>query len=308
MQKGVLGQDNARLFKTGHYREVMYRVRLERREKTWKRPVKPAYMNTPATGHRQQEKNAAITGHTKEETMKTLAIWNLKGGIGKTTTAINLAYSLVEDGKKVLLIDMDQQGNASSMMRRYNLHQRSITEVLEGRCYVLYAAKKTWIPGLYIIPADIRVRALTPQYHLTTAAKELDKEYDYCIIDCPPAAGAITREAVQAAAQVIIPVPATRWGCEGLDMVSDLIEEMSCGTERKILFTMFKNNAQSRKQIQTILESYQIPTYETAITRTEDAISAENMRKPIARCRKHSQAAADYRELAKEVMEDAKVK
>lgn len=239
--------------------------------------------------------------------MKTLAIWNLKGGIGKTTTAVNLAYSLVEAGKKVLLIDMDQQGNASSMMRRYNLHQRSITEALEGRCSVLSAIKKTWIPELSIIPADIRVRTLLPQCHLADEKEKLT-QYDYCIIDCPPAAGMITREAVQAANQVIIPVPATRWGCEGLDMVSDLIEEMSCGTERKILFTMFKNNAQSRKQIQTILESYQIPAYETAITRTEDAISAENMRKPIARCRKHSQAAADYRELAKEVMEDAKVK
>ena len=307
MQKGVLGQDNARLFKTGHYREVMYRVRLERREKTWKRPVKPAYMNTPATGRRQQEKDAVRTGHTKEETMKTLVIWNLKGGIGKTTTAINLAYSLVETGKNVLLIDMDQQGNASSMMRRYDLHQRSITEALEGRCSVLSAIKKTWIPGLSIIPADIRVRTLLPQCHLAGEREKLT-QYDYCIIDCPPAAGMVTREAVQAADQVIIPVPATRWGCEGLDMVSDLIEEMSYGTERKILFTMFKNNAQSRKQIQTILGSYQISAYETAITRTEDAISAENMRKPIARCRKHSQAAADYRELAKEVMEDAKVK
>ena len=74
--------------------------------------------------------------------MKTFAIWNLKGGIGKTTTAVNLAYSLVETGKKVLLIDMDQQGNASSMMRRYNLHQRSITEVLGGRSSLIYAAKR----------------------------------------------------------------------------------------------------------------------------------------------------------------------
>ena len=63
--------------------------------------------------------------------MEVITIWNLKGGVGKTTTAVNLAYSLVEIGKKVLLIDMDQQGNASSMMRRYNLHQRSIAEVLE---------------------------------------------------------------------------------------------------------------------------------------------------------------------------------
>ena len=118
----------------------------------------------------------------------------------------------------------------------------------------------------------------------------------------------MTWEALEASDQVIIPVPATRWGCEGLDMVQWLLREMCVKAEPKILFTLFKNNAQSRKNIQEILANYSFPAYETAITRTEDAISAENMRKPIARCRKHSQAAADYRELAKEVMEDAKVK
>lgn len=242
--------------------------------------------------------------------MKTFAIWNLKGGIGKTTTAINLAYSLVEAGKKVLLIDMDQQGNASSMMRRYNLHQRSITEVLGGRSSLIYAAKKTWIPRLYIIPADIRVRNITVKRRLIgiMEREKLENQYDYCIMDCPPAAERMTWEALEASDQVIIPVPATRWGCEGLDMVQWLLREMRVKAEPKILFTLFKNNAQSRKNIQEILANYSFSAYETAITRTEDAISAENMRKPIARCRKYSQAAADYRELAKEVMEDAKVK
>ena len=175
---------------------------------------------------------------------------------------------------------------------------------------MIYATKKTWIPGLYIIPADIRARNIPVKRRLIgiMEREKPEKQYDYCIMDCPPAAGRMAWEALQAAGRVIIPVPATRWGCEGLDMVQQLLREMSVKAEPKILFTMFKNNAQSRKQIQTILADYQIPAYETAITRTEDAISAENMRKPIARCRKHSQAAADYRELAKEVMEDAKIK
>ena len=242
--------------------------------------------------------------------MKTLAIWNMKGGIGKTTTAVNLAYSLVEAGKKVLLIDMDQQGNASSMMRRYNLNQRSITEALEGRSSVLSAAKKTWIPGLYILPADIRARSVTVKRSLIglLEQKEAAGWYDYCIIDCPPAAGRMTWEALQAARRVLIPVPATRWGCEGLDMVLWLLRNMSVEAEPKLLFTLFKNNLQSRDNIRTILSNYPVRAYETVITRTEDAVSAENVRKPIDRCRKHSQAAADYRELAKEVMEDAKVK
>lgn len=242
--------------------------------------------------------------------MKAIAVWNLKGGIGKTTTAINLAYSLVEAGKKVLLIDMDQQGNASSMMRRYNLHQKSITEVLEGRSSLIYVAKKTWISGLYIVPADIRVRNITVKRRLIgiMEREKLEKQYDYCIMDCPPAAERMTWEALQASDQIIIPVPATRWGCEGLDMVQWLLREMLIEAEPKILFTLFKNNAQSRKNIQEILTNYSFPAYETAITRTEDVISAENVRKPIARCRRHSQAAEDYRDLAKEVLEDAETK
>ena len=242
--------------------------------------------------------------------MKAIAVWNLKGGIGKTTTAINLAYSLVEAGKKVLLIDMDQQGNASSMMRRYNLHQKSITEVLEGRSSLIYAAKKTWISGLYIIPADIRVRNITVKRRLIgiVEREKLEQQYDYCIMDCPPAAERMTWEALQASDQIIIPVPATRWGCEGLDIVQWLLREMLIEAEPKILFTLFKNNVQSRKNIHEILANYSFPAYETAITRTEDVISAENVRKPIARCRRHSQAAEDYRDLAKEVLEDAETK
>lgn len=132
--------------------------------------------------------------------------------------------------------------------------------------------------------------------------------FDYCIIDCPPAAEWMTREAIQSSERLIIPVPATRWGCEGLDMAQWLFPEMGVSAEPKILFTMFKNNAQSRKNIRNILKNYPLPAYETAITRTEDVISAENVRKPIVRCRRHSQAAEDYRDLAKEVLEDAETK
>lgn len=240
--------------------------------------------------------------------MEVITIWNLKGGVGKTTTAVNLAYSLVEIGKKVLLIDMDQQGNASSMMRRYNLHQRSIAEVLKKHCTILSAIKKTWIQNLFIIPADIRVREIKERRRLVWELEIVQELFDYCIIDCPPAAEWMTREALQSSERLIIPVPATRWGCEGLDMAQWLFPEMGVSAEPKILFTMFKNNAKSRKNIRNILKNYPLPAYETAITRTEDVISAENVRKPIARCRRHSQAAEDYRDLAKEVLEDAETK
>ena len=87
--------------------------------------------------------------------MKEITIPNLKGGVGNTIMAPNLAYSLVEIGKKVLLIDMDQQGNASSMMRRYNLYQRSIAEVLKKHCTILSAIKKTWIQKTCLLSRQI---------------------------------------------------------------------------------------------------------------------------------------------------------
>lgn len=243
--------------------------------------------------------------------MKTIAIYNLKGGIGKTTTSANLAYNLSQRGYKVLMIDMDQQGNLSTMFRRYNINQNTILHLLIDGIKPQRVIKRTRYKDLDIIPSDIRtvdVNPWTPDV-LKDALTGLD--YDYCIIDCPPAAGPCTVLAIHAADKVIVPVPATRWGKEGLNMVAELIEGYNEAAEIEILFTMFRKNKMSMENIKGIMWDYEYPVYDTVITRTEDIVAAENMRKPVALCRSKSMAAADYKEFTDEFLgrdKDAEIK
>ena len=123
--------------------------------------------------------------------MKTIAVYNNKGGIGKTVTSVNLAYELTVRGYKVLLIDTDPQGNASSFYRRYDLTKASVTELLLGarptRC-----KWRTRYPNLDIVPANSNLRTVDPNKlvggteTLRRALWVYENDYDYCVIDCAP--------------------------------------------------------------------------------------------------------------------------
>lgn len=143
--------------------------------------------------------------------MKTIAVYNNKGGIGKTVTSVNLAYELTVRGYRVLLIDTDPQGNASSFYRRYDLTKASVTELLMGarptRC-----KWRTRFKNLDIVSANSNLRTVDPGKlvagvgTLRLALWVYENDYDYCIIDCPPGVGFLIEVVMDAVEDVIIPL------------------------------------------------------------------------------------------------------
>lgn len=159
--------------------------------------------------------------------MRTVAIFNNKGGVGKTTTAVNLAYNLTELGKRVLIVDMDPQGNASAFYKRYDLTKKSVKEVLEGETRLTAVIRRTNYIDLDIIPANMTLQLLREE-KLVQGERTLFKKlwdvrnrYSYCVIDCPPAISVLSNLAMIAADRVIVPVKATEYAKNGLSTVMD---------------------------------------------------------------------------------------
>jgi chromosome partitioning protein len=158
--------------------------------------------------------------------MRILAIVNQKGGVGKTTTAVNMATALAAIGKRVLMLDLDPQGNASTGLG-IEPHQREITSynVLLGEASITQAILKTAIPGLNIVPSNIDLSAAEIELvSFTRREFQLQKRfseepllaYDYVIIDCPPSLGLITLNALTAGHTVMIPLQCEFYALEGL--------------------------------------------------------------------------------------------
>ena len=135
--------------------------------------------------------------------MKTIAFYNNKGGVGKTTLAANVGYNLSAMGYRVLMVDCDPQGNLSSFFGRYDLTRKGLMQALEGQQRCIY---RTNYHGLDILPGNIYSESLTPQPEtMETVLQQYSKKYDWCILDCAPAFSRLTESAVQASDEVIIP-------------------------------------------------------------------------------------------------------
>lgn len=183
--------------------------------------------------------------------MKTIAVYNNKGGIGKTVTSVNLAYELTARGHKVLLIDTDPQGNASSFYRRYDLTKASVTELLLGarptRC-----KWRTRYPKLDIVPANSNLRTVDPgklvggTETLRRALRVYEKDYDYCVIDCAPGIGFLIEVVMDAVEDVIIPLNPDVFSTDGLGTTLDVIHEF-CDKQVRAgcLFTAFYKNRET---------------------------------------------------------------
>ncbi|RJE47362.1 MULTISPECIES: ParA family protein [unclassified Dehalobacter] len=247
-----------------------------------------------------------------------IAIANQKGGVAKTTTAVNLSSSLVEKGKKVLLVDLDPQGNATSgcgiMKHRLS---RCIYDVIINEENIRSVIADTELKNLKVAPARIElagaeielVSQLYREGKLATSLQEIKDEYDFIIIDCPPSLGLLTLNALCAATDVLIPIQCEYYALEGLSLLVNTLDKVKRSINRDleiigVLLTMF--DARTNLSIQVVDEVkkyFRDKVFRTIIPRNVRLSEAPSHGQPIILYDSKSRGAEVYRDLAEEVLE-----
>lgn len=249
---------------------------------------------------------------------KIIAVANQKGGVAKTTTAINLSACLAELGMRVLLVDLDPQGNATSGIGiTKNKLVRCIYDVLINDLPLVQVIQKTDQKNLKVVPARIQlagaeielVSQISREGKLRSALQDVNNSYDFIFIDCPPSLGLLTLNALTAATDVIIPIQCEYYALEGLTLLMKTMESVRklLNPELNILgalLTMF--DARTNLAIQVVDEVkkyFPQKVFKTIISRNVRLSEAPSHGKPINSYDTRSRGAEVYRELAKEVLE-----
>ncbi|MFA6040552.1 MAG: AAA family ATPase [Methylophilus sp.] len=250
--------------------------------------------------------------------MKTLAITNQKGGVGKTTTCVNLAASLAQQGKKVLLVDLDPQGNAStgSGVDKARL-KHSIYHVLISEKKLSEVIVPSEKGGFDIAPSNRElagaevdlVNELAREMRLKHAIAKLGDHYDFILLDCPPALNLVTVNALTAANTVMIPMQCEYYALEGLSDLVNTIKKVRAHLNptleiEGLLRTMFDNRNMLAQQVSAQLEShFGAKVYQTVIPRNIRLAEAPSYGVPVLCYDKTSKGAIAYLELAKEIIQ-----
>jgi chromosome partitioning protein len=248
---------------------------------------------------------------------KIIAITNQKGGVGKTTTSINLSSAIAETGKKVLVIDMDPQGNTTSGFGvNKNELENTVYELILGECSLGEAIIKNVATNVSLLPSNVNlagaeVDLLDRDDKSFILKKEMDyvaDEYDYVIIDCPPSLNMLTINAMTTATSVIVPIQCEYYALEG---VSQLIHTINLVRERLnpeltidgVVFTMYDGRTNlSQQVVENVKENLNHHIYNTMIPRNIRLAEAPSFGQPITVYDPKSAGAEAYRELAKEVI------
>ncbi|MBF0144702.1 MAG: ParA family protein [Magnetococcales bacterium] len=244
-----------------------------------------------------------------------IAITNQKGGVGKTTTAVNLAAALAQSGRRVLLIDLDPQGNSSTSLGiEKNGIKHSIYEVLFGHSSLKKAMIKPTSEDLWIIPAtpDLSGAEIelagepNREYRLRERLDSMTLEMDLILIDCPPSLGLLTLNALVAAHGVIIPVQCEFLALEGLSQLMRILEIVRKRLNPAlaitgILLTMYdKRSKLIRLVVKDVEKYFPDQVFETNIPRNITVSESQSHGKPLVWFDKKSKAAKAYLKLAKE--------
>ena len=249
---------------------------------------------------------------------RVIAITNQKGGVGKTTTAINLAASLAASAVKVLIIDSDPQGNATTGLGIAKSPDKpSLYDVLLGGVPASHALTPTGLEGLTLIPADKNlvganlelVEITSREFRLRDAIADIRNVFSYILIDCPPALDLVTLNALVAADSVLVPIQCEFFALEGISQLMDTIERVRESFQHTlalegILLTMFDDRTNLTRQVATDLkEFFGNEVFQTIIPRSVRLAEAPSFGKPILNYDPRSRGAESYIKLAKEILD-----
>lgn len=250
---------------------------------------------------------------------KIIAIANQKGGVGKTTTSINLSAALATKGKKVLVIDTDPQGNTTSGFGiDKNDLEYTIYELILGDCSIKDCIISDVIPNVSIVPSNVNLAAAEieligvdkKEYILKNEVDYVKNSYDYIIIDCPPSLNMLTINSMTTANSVIVPIQCEYYALEGL---SQLIHTINLVKERLnpdldmdgVVFTMYDSRTNlSMQVVENVKQNLNQHVYKTLIPRNIRLAEAPSYGKPINLYDPKSAGAEAYMDLAEEVIQN----
>jgi len=249
--------------------------------------------------------------------MKIVAIANQKGGVGKTTTAVNLGVALAEKKLRVLLIDLDPQANATSALGMHEVEGESIYESLLGGASIANKILPTRLDQLFIIPADLDLAGAEVEIarmpdHLTRLARTLsnfrsDETFNLVLLDCPPSLGILMTNALAAADEILTPIQCEYFALEGLVKIVRVVEQVrDSGANAQveiggIVMTMFDSRTNLSEQVvNEVRQHFGERVYRTVIPRTVRLSEAPSFGKSILEYDPSGVGASAYRSLARE--------
>ena len=251
---------------------------------------------------------------------RVISIANQKGGVGKTTTSINISTILAKKGKRVLLIDADPQGNATSGIGIEKKTEKSIYDVIIEETKIEEVVLETQVKNLKICPSNINlagaevelVSMMSREYRLKERIEEEKENYDYIIIDCPPSLGLITLNAFTASDSVLIPVQCEYYALEGLEQLMNTVNLVKKHLNKELelegaVLTMYDARTNLSNQVVKEVKNYfEDKVYKTVIPRNVRLSEAPSFGMPISLYDPKSKGAKCYDKLVKEILKISK--
>jgi chromosome partitioning protein len=251
--------------------------------------------------------------------MKIIAVANQKGGVGKTTTSVNLGHALAEKGQRILIVDLDPQGNATSALGMQELEGENLYEALLGDGSIVDKILPTRIEGLFLVPANLDLAGVEVEIvrmgdHLTRLTRVLsilrdDQTFDFILLDCPPSLGILMTNALAAADELLTPIQCEYFALEGLVKIVRVVEQVrgsgaNDGLEiGGIIMTMFDSRTNlSAQVVADVRKHFDQKVYKMVVPRSVRLSEAPSFGKSILEYDSGGAGAYAYRALAREFL------